>query len=84
MFIRILHETHDGCQQTSMALYDAWSFMSDVLDNPKEFGFMNNTCIGNECVWWDDYHPRSAFHQLLAADIERYIQLEFGAAIVQE
>ncbi|KAJ5519849.1 GDSL lipase/esterase [Penicillium fimorum] len=62
---------------TSMALYDTWSFMTDILDNPREYGFADNSCIGEGCIWWDGYHPRSAFHRLLAADIQRNIKLGF-------
>ncbi|KAL4885403.1 hypothetical protein BJY04DRAFT_214201 [Aspergillus karnatakaensis] len=49
--------------------YDAWTFMTNVLDRPREYGFFSGTCMGEGCVWWDDYHPRSAFHELLAEDV---------------
>ena len=54
-------------------LYDSWSFMTDVLDNPTEYGFQDATCInedGVSCVWWNDYHPSSKYHQLQAEDMK--------------
>lgn len=52
-----------------MVLYDSWSFMTKVLETPAQYGFKNETCIGEGCIWWDDEHPTSAFHNLLAADL---------------
>ncbi|PLB54019.1 hypothetical protein P170DRAFT_344701, partial [Aspergillus steynii IBT 23096] len=54
---------------TSMMLYDAWSLMTTVLDYPEKYGFTDNRCIGQKCIWADDYHPSSAFHRLLASNI---------------
>lgn len=43
--------------------------MTKVLDNPQDYGFQNATCIGEGCVWWNAYHPTSAFHKLMANDM---------------
>jgi phospholipase/lecithinase/hemolysin len=56
-----------------MVFYDSWSFMTELLDNAAEYGFLNNSCIGDGCLWWDGYHPSSAFHQLLATDIQKQL-----------
>jgi phospholipase/lecithinase/hemolysin len=58
-----------------MRIYDSWSFFTTILDNPQEYGFVDSTCIGHEqgCLWWDDFHPVSAFHNLLAADVGRFL-----------
>ncbi|KAL3486978.1 hypothetical protein BJX62DRAFT_241462 [Aspergillus germanicus] len=62
---------------SSIAIYDAWEFTMYILDHPEEYGFVDNSCIGEGCVWWDDFHPRSAFHELLAADIAMFLKTDF-------
>lgn len=56
-------------EQATIELYDSWAFMTKVLDNHSDYGFDDNSCIGYGCVWWDHFHPTSAFHRLLAADL---------------
>ncbi|KAG2025765.1 hypothetical protein GB937_002487 [Aspergillus fischeri] len=54
-------------------LYDSWSFMTKVLDNPTVYGFPDATCInenGMSCVWWNDYHPGTKYHQRQAEDMK--------------
>lgn len=89
--VKELHQLyHDVCRdscifpmvsliafQASVQVYDVWSFMTDILDSPEEYGFLDNRCIGEGCIWWDGYHPRSAFHQLLAADIQTNLSKRF-------
>ncbi|KAL5040939.1 hypothetical protein BDW71DRAFT_212625 [Aspergillus fruticulosus] len=60
---------------STMSIYDAWTFFTEILDNPQGYGFVDSTCIGagKGCVWWDDFHPVSALHRLLAADVERFL-----------
>ncbi|KAI9373908.1 hypothetical protein BJX61DRAFT_551898 [Aspergillus egyptiacus] len=60
--------------ESEMALYDTWSFMTEVLDCPQEYGFLDSTCVGEGCIWWDRLHPRSAFHQILASDVAVFLQ----------
>ncbi|CAG8140103.1 unnamed protein product [Penicillium salamii] len=65
---------HSG---TTTVLYDTWSFMTKVLDNPQSYGFPNATCInddGTSCVWWNDYHPGQKYHKLQAADMKPHLQ----------
>ncbi|KKK16134.1 hypothetical protein AOCH_004991 [Aspergillus ochraceoroseus] len=53
-------------------LYDSWSFMTAVLDNPVQYGFQDATCINEDgvtCVWWNNYHPSAKYHQLQAANM---------------
>ncbi|OJJ06243.1 hypothetical protein ASPVEDRAFT_139349 [Aspergillus versicolor CBS 583.65] len=62
----------NGTEVTAV-LYDSWSFMTDVLDNPAKYGFQDATCInedGVSCVWWNDYHPSAKYHQLQAEDMK--------------
>ncbi|KAL3475185.1 GDSL lipase/esterase [Aspergillus californicus] len=59
--------------EITTVLYDSWSFMTDVLDNPTEYGFQDATCINEDgvtCVWWNDYHPSAKYHQLQAEDMK--------------
>lgn len=52
-------------------LFDVFAFMGAVLDDPQRYGFRDGTCVGEEgCVWWDDFHPRSEFHFVLARQLE--------------
>lgn len=57
-------------------VYDANTFMGKVLDNPKEYGFPHDSCIdadGTSCVWWNNYHPGTKYHQLQAADMKSHL-----------
>ncbi|KAJ5622696.1 Acetylesterase [Penicillium herquei] len=57
-------------------LYDSWTFMTGILDNPHEWGYPNNTCIdadGTTCIWWNDYHPGLRYHAYQAADMKKYL-----------
>ncbi|KAL3459572.1 hypothetical protein BJX64DRAFT_291076 [Aspergillus heterothallicus] len=67
-------QDHDD---SSITIYDAWTFTGGVLDNPRKYGFVDSTCMGEEgCVWWNSFHPRSAFHDLLAQDIARFLRTQ--------
>lgn len=51
--------------------------MTKVLDSPKEYGFPNATCINNDgstCIWWNNYHPTSKYHQLQARDMKKHLK----------
>ncbi|RAK71752.1 SGNH/GDSL hydrolase family protein [Aspergillus fijiensis CBS 313.89] len=56
--------------------YDAWSFMTKVLDDPTAYGFPDATCINDDgvsCVWWNNYHPGMKYHLLQAEDMKKYL-----------
>ncbi|KAL4918964.1 GDSL lipase/esterase [Aspergillus aurantiobrunneus] len=62
----------NGTEVTAV-LYDSWSFMTDVLDNPGKYGYQDATCINEDgvtCAWWNDYHPSARYHQLQAEDMK--------------
>lgn len=61
----------------SIQFYDCWTFMTDILDNHEKYGFDSNDCRGQGCIWWDEYHPSSRFHRLLAADLQEKLGLTF-------
>ncbi|KAJ5758819.1 Acetylesterase [Penicillium odoratum] len=57
-------------------IYDSWSFMTGVLNDPHKYGYPNNTCIdddGTTCVWWNKYHPGLKYHALQAKDMKKYL-----------
>ncbi|KAL2863830.1 SGNH/GDSL hydrolase family protein [Aspergillus lucknowensis] len=57
-------------------VYDSWTFMTAVLDDPTEYGFPDATCInpdGISCVWWNDYHPSAKYQQLQAEDMKAVV-----------
>ncbi|OJJ63017.1 hypothetical protein ASPSYDRAFT_41714 [Aspergillus sydowii CBS 593.65] len=70
-----VEEWRSANPDSTMRTYDAWSFFTEILDNPQQYGFVDSTCIGYEqgCLWWDDFHSVSAFHNLLAADVGRFL-----------
>ncbi|OQE47544.1 hypothetical protein PENCOP_c001G06049 [Penicillium coprophilum] len=62
---------------TTIVLYDTWSFMPKILDDPQTYGFPNATCFnenGTSCIWWNHYHPGQNYHKLQAADMKQYLQ----------
>ncbi|OQD71930.1 hypothetical protein PENPOL_c001G04883 [Penicillium polonicum] len=62
---------------TTIVLYDTWSFMLRILDDPQTYGFPNATCFddnGTSCIWWNHYHPGQNYHKLQAADMIQYLQ----------
>ncbi|CEL01349.1 hypothetical protein ASPCAL00934 [Aspergillus calidoustus] len=67
--------------ESTLALYDSWTFMTGVLDHPAEYEFPDITCIGEGCIWWDDFHPRSAFHRILAQDIADRVHIAFAGGV---
>ena len=59
--------------QVTTVLYDSWSFMTKILDDPTAYGFPNATCIdddGTSCIWWNNYHPGMKYHLLQAEDMK--------------
>ncbi|CAI7587092.1 unnamed protein product [Penicillium glandicola] len=61
---------------TTTVLYDTFSFMTKILDDPTTYGFTDATCIdstGATCVWWNSYHPGYAYHKLQAADMKEHM-----------
>jgi len=55
--------------------------MTNILDNPQEYGYPNATCInddGESCIWWNNYHPGFKYHGLQATDMKQYLG-PFGA-----
>ncbi|CVL02477.1 related to cellulose-binding GDSL lipase/acylhydrolase [Fusarium mangiferae] len=45
---------------------------SKALDNATIYGAPNSTCEnpdGQSCLWWNNYHPGTAIHRLLAKEV---------------
>ncbi|KAL4957082.1 hypothetical protein BDW69DRAFT_52370 [Aspergillus filifer] len=63
--------------ESTVSIYDAWSFFTEILDHPKSYGFQDSTSMGNgkKHIWWDDLHPTSALHRLLARDVAGFLGL---------
>lgn len=63
--------------QTTVVLYDSFSFMTKVLDSPQQYDFPNATCVnddGSSCVWWNSYHPTSKYHRFQAEDMKAHLK----------
>lgn len=51
---------------TSIAIYNAHGIFTDILDNPKSYGFADATTICYEgCIWHDHIHPTAKVQELL-------------------
>lgn len=51
--------------------------MTEILDDPRRFGYLNATCINDDgvsCVWWNNYHPGWRYHELQAADMKKFLE----------
>jgi phospholipase/lecithinase/hemolysin len=64
-------------------IYDAAALFTRVLDDPKKYGFKDSTskfmlsdAEEESCIWYDDLHPTSAMHKILAADLARFLTEE--------
>ncbi|KAL4936809.1 hypothetical protein BDV06DRAFT_204178 [Aspergillus oleicola] len=68
-------EWSEAHPESTVSMYDAWSFFTEVLDHHKLYGFEDNTSMGDgkKHIWWDDFHPTSAFHRLLAKDVAGFL-----------
>ncbi|PKY02527.1 hypothetical protein P168DRAFT_271850 [Aspergillus campestris IBT 28561] len=65
---------HEG---VTAVVYDSWTFMTSVLDNPADSGFPDATCFnedGTSCVWWNDYHPSAKYQSLQAGDMKSVVK----------
>lgn len=60
--------------EAGVQLFDTYSFLTGVVQNPGAFGFANATdacgaVTGADCstyVFWDGLHPTAALHELIA------------------
>ncbi|PYI13176.1 cellulose-binding GDSL lipase/acylhydrolase [Aspergillus violaceofuscus CBS 115571] len=61
--------------------YDAWSFVTKILDDPTAYGFPDATCINDDgvsCIWWNNYHPGMKYHLLQAEDMKKQLKVLGG------
>ncbi|KAK5800705.1 hypothetical protein VI817_002917 [Penicillium citrinum] len=72
--VRKLKSKHSD---VTTVIYDTNTFMGTVLDDPAKYGFPSNNCIdadGTSCIWWNDYHPGTKYHQLQAKDMKSHLR----------
>jgi outer membrane lipase/esterase len=61
--------------QAGVHMFDTFSFLTGVVNNPGAYGFTNATdacgsVVGADCstfAFWDGLHPTAALHELIAA-----------------
>ena len=70
-------EKHDDVQ---VRIYDVAAVLTRVLDDPEKYGFKDSTskfmlsdAEEESCIWYDDLHPTSAIHKILAADLAKFL-----------
>jgi hypothetical protein len=52
-------------------IYDVHTFFGNVLDNPSQYSFTNNTCQDAAgCIWCGGFHILSAMHDIIAKDMQ--------------
>ena len=73
-------EKHDDVR---VRIYDAAAVFTRALDDPKKYGFKDCTskfmlsdAEEESCIWYDDLHPTSAMHKILAADLAKFLTEE--------
>ena len=60
--------------ETGVTIFDTFSFVTGVVQDPSAYGFSNATdacaaLVSADCsqyVFWDGIHPTAAFHELIA------------------
>lgn len=70
---------------THIAQFDTFSFFNSIVQNPAAYGFTNTTdacvslpsvCSDPEAhVFWDDFHPTTHIHALVAAGLVSQVPL---------
>ncbi|KAF9262543.1 hypothetical protein L218DRAFT_1038614 [Marasmius fiardii PR-910] len=56
-------------------LYDSYTGFSKILDNPKAYGFRDNSTYGDgaDIFWGNNYHPSSYAHKYFAQDVAQVL-----------
>lgn len=62
--------------EAGVSVFDTFSFLTGVVQNPAAYGFSNATdacapVVGADCssyVFWDGLHPTAALHELIATE----------------
>ncbi|KAG8969441.1 hypothetical protein FRC05_001076 [Tulasnella sp. 425] len=71
---RIQTEFITGHPDASAFVFDTWELFERLLTNPSEFGFSSNAGRGfDQEMYWDNIHPTSAVHQILAKAVADFL-----------
>src|SRR5271169_2366577 len=59
----------------SAMVYDVHTLFTEVLDNPKKYGFKDaiSECHTSDCIWADDVHSTFAMHRIIAAGLAQFL-----------
>jgi hypothetical protein len=61
-------------EDITVEIYDAAKLFTEVLDDPKKYGFKDAVSdCSDDGVWLDYLHPTSAMHKVLAADVVKFL-----------
>lgn len=83
-----IQELNQSLTGAKVSLFDTYSLVNNVITNPQQFGFTNvtNSCVSlvltpcsnpDEYLFWDDFHPTTKGHQVLANTAYSQIQEDF-------
>ena len=53
-------------------LYDTTTPFMTAINNPTAYGASSATCYNSDgvsCLWWNNYHPGQAIHNLVAQGV---------------
>ena len=82
-FVKAFCDRHSD---VTAEVYDAAKLFNDVLDNPTQYGFNDGTSSGDpeKSVWQDTFHPTTAMHKFIAADVYRFLTAKEQESIWEE
>lgn len=84
---QILIETAENFREkytdVQVRIFDFSAPFMKVLDDPKKYGFKDNTTMFirsmaemEECIWYDELHPTTGMHKIVAAELAKFLTEE--------
>lgn len=65
-------KSHPG--ELTARIYSSYDTFTRVLDDPESHGFKaEDVCKQGGAIWYDQLHPSSAMHRIIAGDIARLL-----------
>jgi phospholipase/lecithinase/hemolysin len=68
--ISLFASTHSD---VTLFLFSSHDLFTNILDDPAEYGFDQDTTKAGGCFWFDHLHPTSQVHDVLATEVARFL-----------